>query len=369
MDKVYQIAVFVSDHGFGHGTRTCSVLKEIVKLVTCELTIFSNLPSWFFDQNLGKATKFKHYQFKVDIGLIQNGPFIHDVKKTIKLLIEFLEFKSCEVENIEEICCKQSHDLIISDISPLGIHLADKLNIPSVLVENFTWEWIYEEYRKEFPDIEFVIMLMKRIYERVNLRIQATPFCNKISSAIPVPPISRKLKEKPYEIKKKLGIPIFSKVFLITTGGIFKKVYSADKMAKHEDCTFICSSEEPEIRHEKNLISLPLKSEIHYPDLVNTSDLVVGKVGYGTLAECWLTDTPLLGCFRENFRESHILQEYANKHLHSHELSVDEFEKMNWIERAIDILEISKREKLLSKVNGAEVAAQSIAKFISKINR
>lgn len=366
LDKFVHIAVFISDHGFGHGTRTCAVLSEILKLVDCEITIFSRLPEWFFKQNLGQTTRFNHYECKVDVGLTQKGPFIHDLGETVKSLNNFLEFNGSEYVKIEKILNEVSYDAIISDISPLGIHFANKINIPSILVENFTWDWIYEGYRNDNPSITSIIATMTKIYKEVDLRIQATPFCEPIKTGISVPPISRSLREKPDAVRKRLGIPLSSTLVLMTTGGISNETCDTKKLDAYKNFIFIRSSNGHRLNHKNNIISLPLGFDVHYPDLVNASDLVVGKVGYGTLAECWFTKTPLLGCFREGFRESCMLKKYAKKNLYFHDLTVDDFEDMNWINRAVDISTNNEDIKSKSRISGANQAAKSITEFIVK---
>jgi len=36
--------------------------------------------------------------------------------------------------------------LVVSDISPMGLLVAETAEIPSILIENFTWDWIYQGY-------------------------------------------------------------------------------------------------------------------------------------------------------------------------------------------------------------------------------
>ena len=109
---------------------------------------------------------------------------------------------------------------------------------------------------------------------------------------------------------------------------------------------------------------MPLNSNYHYPDLVNASNLVVGKVGYGTLAECWSTNTPLLGCYRKDFRESRPLKIFADKNLSHKEISIDDFEKMNWMENAREIMLQEIKINYCSKTSGSIKAAQAIVGLI-----
>ena len=365
LGKVLCLAVFVSDHGFGHGTRICAVIREIKKRTSCTFEIFSGLPEWFFKQNLGSDLSFNYHEIKSDVGLIQRGPFKHSIKATIRSLDEFLEFDSTEIIDAQNIISKMNCNAVLADISPLGIHLAKKLSIPSILVENFTWDWIYQPYSERHPEIRSIISFLSEIYESVDLLIQATPFCNKKKHGISIPPISRSLKIKPHLVRSKLNIPKESHMFLMTTGGITQELQIDSDCVEKMNCIFLQSSDQKEIKRIGNIIYLPTKSPHHYPDLVNASDVVVGKVGYGTLAECWATGTPLLGCYREDFRESSTLKAYAEKNLISEEITMNAFEHMTWVEQAINISNRSDKGIHQLKINGRSTAADLIVEFIN----
>ena len=151
----------------------------------------------------------------------------------------------------------------------------------------------------------------------------------------------------------------------MTTGGITKALQIDSDCVEKMNCIFLQSSDQKEIKRIGNIIYLPTKSPHHYPDLVNASDVVVGKVGYGTLAECWATGTPLLGCYREDFRESSTLKAYAEKNLISEEITMNAFEHMTWVEQAINISNRSDKGTHQLKINGRSTAADLIVEFIN----
>ena len=43
----------------------------------------------------------------------------------------------------------------------------------------------------------------------------------------------------------------------------------------------------PQRAQRGRLIHLPAQSEFYHPDLIHAADVVVGKLGYSTLAEAW----------------------------------------------------------------------------------
>jgi hypothetical protein len=362
LDKCFKIGVFISGHGFGHGTRTCAILKEITRFIPCEFDILSDLPTWFFKQNL-PSLNFTLHNVKTDIGLVQKTPFLHDLDETVNQLKEFVRFNSQEYIFCERLVRRKKHDLLISDISPLGLEVGFKTGVPNVLIENFTWDWIYQLYTETALGILPIIEVLEKSYSYANLRIKVTPFCDSKNKSIKTPPVSREVIQTPNEIREKLKIEQEMKVILLTTGGITKRFDLIDKMKRQKDVVFITSGDIQKTIIDKNIISIPMKSDFHYPDLVNSVNLVAGKAGYGTIAECWSTNTPLLGSYRADFRESEVLLNFASKELEHDKLTVDDLEKMDWIETALSTMK-DLNEKSPKKINGTHLASKSILNFI-----
>ena len=364
MAKTKSIGVFITSHGFGHATRTCAVLNEISKAKPTSFVIFSTLPQWFFSQNLNYEN-FELVCIKTDVGLVQKSPFAHDLEETLLELNKFLSFDNADFNQALELSKEKKFDLIICDISPLGLEIAFRLGIPSVLIENFTWGWIYEEFSKIHSGWTNIIRRINEVFDQANLHIQAKPFCLEGKDSLKTPPISRCVVKNPNEIKESLGCNQSSTMVLLTTGGITKQLNLTYKLKAHSDYTFIVSGDFKEISKDQNIISLPMNSHEHYPDIVNASSLVVGKVGYGTLSECWATNTPLLGCYRDNFRESEVLRDFALHNLTHIEISIEDFENMNWISEIQKILQKVKIADQNSHPNGASLAAMYISSFIN----
>ena len=364
MGKVLKIGAFITSHGFGHGTRACAVLNQIAKFRSCKIDIFSTLPNWFFPYNL-PGLELELHNIQTDVGLVQKSPFIHDSRETLKQLEKFTQFNSREFLECLKIVRSKDFDLLISDISPVGLEIGNQMGIPSVLIENFTWDWIYEEYCDSHFGFNRINEILEKSYSYADLHIQASPFCQKKDRTIETPPISRSIRKPQSEIKQLLGINEDSVVILLTTGGINQELSLIESLKVENDLIFITTTTTRSITTNQNIISIPLQSDIHYPDLVNASNLVVGKVGYGTLAECWSTDTPLLGCYRNDFRESNTLVNFASQNLSDAKISVEDFERMNWMQKAREIMIENTASKSPPDAIGASIAAEEIIHFIA----
>ena len=366
MSKKISIGVFVTSHGLGHGTRVCAILNEVISKISCELVIISLLPEWFFTQNLLRKSKFVYKKYKTDVGLVQSGPFHHSLTKTNIELNKFLCFE--QNSSFKKVLTSVKNcKAIISDISPLGIYIGGHLEIPTILIENFTWDWIYKNYSKELPNFRNHIRKLTNIYKSVDLHIQTTPYCNPIPKAIKVPPVFRKHKKNSKILRKSLLKNPEDKLILVTTGGISKSYGFTKDLLSQKSCIFILSSSEAKLVKKGNIIYLPMNSRFHYPDIVGACDVVVGKVGYGTIAECWASNTPILGCFRNDFRESEKLMEFARKNLHTEIITLNEFENASWLTKAMNIHSRKEYGQISGRKNGSKFAAKEIINFIGQI--
>ena len=69
------------------------------------------------------------------------------------------------------------------------------------------------------------------------------------------------------------------------------------------------------LSREGDLIRLPDRSPVYPPDLVWASDVVIAKLGYSTIAECFRAGTRLGFITRPEFPESGVLEEFVRTRL------------------------------------------------------
>ena len=357
------VACFITSHGFGHATRASAVLQALGKeKERLSLEIFSSLPDWFWKENLSSNIRFRNHQIETDVGLFQKSPFEHDLDETITRLEHFLGFSGKELEDVRRILRQSKCDLILCDISPLGLFLGNELNIPTVLVENFTWDWIYDSYVPEDVRFKPIIEQLKSLFESATLKIQTTPLCKRISGTPLVPPIFRKFRDTPDLTRQKLGLSNDRQYLLISTGGIPQDFAFLDLLKQRKDLCFVVAGNFPQFEQSENLTFLPHRCDFHFPDLVRASSGLVGKLGYGTVAEAWGAGTPLFAVYRENFRESVPLKSFVRKNISNLESTQEDFLAGNWIESLDEFLALDKHPPS-STPNGALEAAALIWKM------
>ena len=114
-----------------------------------------------------------------------------------------------------------------------------------------------------------------------------------------------------------------------------------------------------EERWEGNLRLLPHHSPVYHPDLVGAADVVVGKLGYSTVAESVSAGRRMLYVPRPGFRESAVLERYVGERLPTAAVALCELENGRWVERLPELLERPGAQ--VGARTGAAVAADLVA--------
>jgi len=355
------IAYFVSSHGFGHAARSAAVMQAVAEHdPSIRFEIFTAVPAWFFKESL--SARFNYHYVLTDFGLAQKTPFYSDLKDTLGRLDAFYPISRTLLDDISAKVRRLNCRLIICDIAPLGLLVAANLAIASVLVENFTWDWIYRQYADIEPGINRHIAYLKPIFESADYHIQTEPVCRRREADLLSAPVSRKPKMTRSQIRGRLGLRDDENVILITTGGLPQSYDFIRKLDVSGQITFVMPGAGPGEERYDNLIILPHHSKFYHPDLVNAADAVIGKVGYSTLAEVFHSGIPFGYVARENFNESEPLVDFVEREMSGLAVTEPQFHDGSWISITGKLLELPRVGRKIT--NGAEQAGEFISALI-----
>jgi len=362
---VKRIAYFISPHGFGHAARAAAVMQAISDLDdSVGFEVFTTVPSWFFQDSL--SAPFNCHALLTDIGLVQISAFQADLDQTLRSLNDFLPFASSAITGVAATVSALQCGLVICDISPLGIAIAKEAGIPSLLVENFTWDWIYEPYARTDERFRRHIDSLQSLYRTVDYHIQTEPVCCGNAADLTTPPVSRKRVTPGRRVRSRLGIPDTARLVLVTTGGINQSYGFMHELQKVPDVYFVLPGAGSKMQIRQNCIVLPHRSSFYHPDLVNACDAVVGKVGYSTLAEVFRAGIPFGYVTRSDFRESASMARFVENEMPGFQLAESDFRSGRWISRLPNLLELVRVQQ--QSPNGAETISQFILDRFLKDN-
>jgi len=356
------IAYFISPHGFGHAARAAAVMAEIHSIdPAVRFEIFTTVPHWFFHNSL--SSPFSYHSLLTDIGMVQKSSLHVDFRETSRLLKEFLPFDDRRIADVAHEIGRLKCELIICDIAPMGIAVGQKAGIPSLLIENFTWDWIYKGCKSYDNDIGKYVDYLEAMFNSADYHIQTEPVCSRVLSDLTTFPVSRKPRTPAREIRV-IGVPEEGKVVMITMGGVEEGLGFPDRLTTERGVCFVIPGGTVSVEIRDNLVLLPRNSRFFHPDLVNASDAVVGKVGYSTLAEVYHSGVPFGYITRPNFPESGPLAAYIRRDMKGLPIEEAEFHGGTWISRLPDLLALPRIRR--DAPNGAEQTARFVCALLTR---
>ncbi|MBI5636584.1 MAG: hypothetical protein HZA03_01300 [Nitrospinae bacterium] len=356
------ILYFVSGHGFGHAVRSSLVIREL-SARGCHCTIVSSAPQWIFDANLA-GCDYAYRAMTVDEGVFQIDSLHNDLARTHERWRAFVDGAEQWLEAGMALVRETGARGIVSDVAPLAFPLARRTGLPSVLTATFTWNWILDFYRDENPAFTSIAQRLREWYLMADAMIH-TPFAYGLPPVTPsfhVPLIAKKAAAGKREIRKRLGwedVPHF----FVSFGGCGVNGLDALRLREMPGCRFVFLGEanaregniihlansDPALFIEKSGETVKLlkrrggevffEGNIHdsmltgknasqrenfqkiggfhvsHQELVAACDAVIGKPGYGTVAECVLNRTPFVYTSRGKFAEYEPMAAEMNEYI------------------------------------------------------
>jgi L-arabinokinase len=228
----------------------------------------------------------------------------------------------------------------VVDAAPLGCEAAARAGIPSAVVSNFTWDWIYAEYAEHLHLAPDVIPTIQRAYTRANeaWRLPMHGGFETFSAAwladapsrrlIDVPFVARHARHDRDETRRRLGLPLDRRLALPSFGGYGVSNVNYPEIDLGPGWDVLAGVADARI----------YEAGLRYEDLVAAVDVVFTKPGYGIIAECIANDTPLVYTPRGRFAEYDVLVREMPKYLRCSELDTASLLAGRWreaLERAV----------------------------------
>lgn len=366
MEKQRRIAYFISSHGFGHAARASAVIESLRKTnPNFIFDIFTEVPQWFFKGGIEQG--FYYHRLQSDIGIVQRTALEEDMPETLRRLGQLLPFNQSLIRDLVNKIQDQNPpcEAVICDIDPIGVSVARQLDVPSILIENFTWDWIYQNYNN--LELAGHGRYLRSRFDSADYRIQTQPVCQvKNNATSTVSPIARVARKSKAEIRKQLGIPPDALLTLINIGG---------SMWEDKDSLVMQLIEQTEVhvvligshiapKKTERLLVLSPDSDLYYPDILNASDAVLAKLGYSTLAEVYVSGTRYGYIPRTNSPEAPYLDEYAQAHTACTRFNAEDLQGDEGIIKLHHLLLLKRQPH--EEDNGANQVAEQIIKIIDK---
>jgi L-arabinokinase len=341
------IAFYISGHGFGHASRQV----EIVNALTArrpDLAVFfrTSAPRWLLERTILRP--FELDPRPVDTGVVQIDSLHLDETATAARARDFYATFDERADAEAGTLRRRGVRLVVSDAAPLGCEAAARAGIPSIVVSNFTWDWIYAAYAGFATDAPGVISTIRRAYRHAAAawRLPMHGAFDPFDTIVDVPFVARhgnpdRTRE---EVLRALGVPADRPVALVSFGG-----YGAELPLDALDCADTWTVVAPADHY----------GELRYEDVVRAVDVVITKPGYGIISECVANGTAMVYTSRGHFIEYDVLVREMPRYLRCAYLSNEDLAAGRW-RAALDAAVDAPPPPEHPRTDGADVIAQKL---------
>jgi hypothetical protein len=357
---------YISGHGFGHASRQIEIIKAFGRRCPgVDIVIRTTAPAWLFE----KTADVPHALISTDIdtGVVQIDSLHLDERATLARAAEFYADLPARARDEAELLRARDARFVLSDAPPLACAGAALASVPSVVVSNFTWDWIYEAY-DGVGRADGVLERIRNAYRQSSgaWRLPMHGGFATFESIVDVPFVARHARHDRTHVRQTLGLPHGKALALTSFGGYGVRESYLSRLDCLRECEVIVTVgvntettwEPPPGVHlvrESRLYAAGLR----YEDLVSAVEVVVTKPGYGIIAECVANGTAILYTDRGHFVEYDVLVREMPRFLRCEFIDHDALFAGRWREplrRLLDAAPAPERPE----TNGADVVANMI---------
>lgn len=351
----------ITNHGYGHATRTAAVLAEIQRLAPdILLIVVTSAPRWLIESYI--PGDFIYRSRVLDVGVVQSDGLSMNVPATLAQLQEIRTYQNRLVAAEVDYIKQTGAQLILADIPPLASVIAEAAGIPCWMASNFGWDLIYQQWGDEFAEI---VAWVTDCFQKCD-RLFRLPFHAPMSAFTDITDIGLTGATPRYttlELRRKFGIEADpEKTVLLSFGGLGLAKIPYRNLQQFPDWQFITFDRwAPDTF--PNLVKV---TDTHYRpvDMMPLCGRIISKPGYGTFAEACLLDIPIISIPRHDFAEAQYLltglQDYNAHYL----LADNEFSESHW-EFLFKPLNLPRQGQSLPK-KGNQTLAKAVIDYLSR---
>ena len=308
---------YISGHGFGHASRQIEVINALgARRPDLAIVVRTSAPRWLFDRTA--RVPITLIAGECDTGVVQIDSLRLDEAATIQRADEFYR-------TLDEPCASRkpcsstrtTRGSSISDAPPLACAAAAAAGIPSVVLTNFTWDWIYEGYAAHLAGAPGLLPAIRAAYRQADAawRLPMHGGFATFDTIVDVPFIARHARHPRDEVRRALGLPLDRPLVLSSFGGYGVSGFDVTALDCLDTYGVVLTHRDASDEVMAMLRRASTRSAkpdlygigLHYEDLVAASDVVATKPGYGIIAECIANDTAVLYTSRGHFVEYDVL--------------------------------------------------------------
>ena len=362
----------VTNHGFGHATRSAALAAEIVRHcqaagIPLRLIMATKAPKWLLDTYL--QAPYEHRTAAFDVGVLQSDSLTMDKAATLQAVQDIQAQEDRLIAEESAFLEAQGVDLVLADIPPLMAKIAAAAAVPCWMISNFGWDFIYRDWADEYAGFEAVAAWIADCFAHTT-RTFRLPFHEPMSALPNQTDVGLTGGEPACDADylrelMQSDVPP-ERTVLLTFGGMGVAETPYQALAEFPDWQFIT--------FDQSGASLPNlyrvnDRKLRPVDWMVVCDRVFSKPGYSTFSEACLLDKGVITITRDDFAEARYLLEGIQDCAHHQVVRAETFLQGDWSFITQDLLPpregTSPDKGGLDKRGKAAIAAAVIEYFLS----
>jgi len=360
------IAYYITAHGYGHGTRSCDVLRALDRIAPEQpVIVTTDLPHDFLDSRLGGCRNLTFRSGAFDVGLVQKDSIQIDLFQTLEKLETLYARDEVLIADERRFLKAEEVALVVADIPAIPLVAAQRARIPNIAIGNFSWDWIYEDYAKTDFHWEFFVEKFREVYEqtdlllrlpfappmevfpnRKNVPLLASPGTSRRDEIRNLKPEIRNSEDKPWVLLSFTSLDLS-----------FQALENIRALSNEYEFFCVQPMEFPD-----SCIHSVDRHIVCFADVIASCDIIISKPGFGLVSECIVNRKPLIYSDRGNFAEYPYLVEGIEKHLKNAHLPSAQLYAGEFFQTLEKIKAAAEPEQTIES-GGAEIIAEELIRF------
>lgn len=305
------LLVCISPHGYGHTAQIAPVVNALRKKlpdlrVTLRTTVTHTLLTARFDP------PFTHIKTASDFGMTMANAVTVLAEQSAAAYAACHAHWDHKVEQEATALRALAPDLVLANVPYLPLAGAALAGIPSAALCSLNWADIYQHYCGQRAEAGRILEQMHAAYNSaaVFLRPQPCMPMTTLDNSRMIGPIARVGRDRRDEVNRIMNLSGEETLVLVAPGGIptrwpmehwphlpgVRWIVQSDWHVTHPDAIAL------------EMLSMPIT------DVLRSGVVLLGKPGYGSIAECGCNGTPMLYLMRHDWPEEPYLLEWLQQH-------------------------------------------------------
>ena len=304
-----RVAYYISAHGYGHGVRSCDVLRALLTgFPGVEAVITTDLPESFLHSRLaGLDGRFSVRSGALEVGMGQLDSIRVDVAATLDRVLALMDRWEALREAEASFLRDWGADVVVADIPAIPLEAAADAGVRRLAVGNFSWDWIYSPFAGRDARWEAAVRRFAQGYAAADtlLRLPFSPEMEVFERRIDIPLLASAGRTRREELAAMTGADPAARWVLLS----FTTLEWGDEALRELETiggTEFFTVLPLEWRGRPRLHAVD-RGRMPFSDVLASVDVVVSKPGYGILSDCVANGKPLVYADRDDFIEYPLL--------------------------------------------------------------